>query len=78
MDKTFQGDDPVKGSFRGAAGVTIGRGGTGTDAAAPECPVCFAMLGGDHGGYCPNAGKDPDRWVSDAPPGFSKPPREGT
>jgi hypothetical protein len=66
----------MSGSFRGDVGVTIGRGGTGTDEDAPECPVCYALLGGDHGGYCPNARKQPAEWTDQAPAGFSKPPRE--
>jgi hypothetical protein len=76
MDRTFQGQDKTKGSFRGSTGVVIGRGGTGTDAGAPECPVCFALLGGDHGGLCPNAGLPPEDWMAEPPPGFEQPLRE--
>lgn len=77
MDNDFRGPDKQKGSFRGSTGLVIGRGGTGTDETVPECEVCYAMLGGAHGGFCPNAGKaDPDTWTSDAPPGYEKPARE--
>jgi hypothetical protein len=74
MDRTFQGDDPVKGSFRGSTGLVIGRGSTGTDPEGPECRVCFAVGGGDHGGFCPNAGNpDPGTWTADPPPGYERP-----
>ncbi len=66
----------MTGSFRGSNGIVIGRGGTGTEQDVPECPVCFALLGGDHGGYCPNARKTPDDWTDEVPAGFEKPPRE--
>jgi len=69
----------MTGSFSGSQnGIVIGRGGTGTDESAPECPVCWALLGGDHGGYCPNARKAPEDWTDAAPPGFGRPPRERT
>jgi hypothetical protein len=77
MDRTFRGEDPVKGAFRGGTGIVIGRGGTGTDETMPECRVCFAMLGGDHGGFCPNAAvSDPRDWLADPPPGYERPLRE--
>ena len=48
----------------------IGQGGTGTDKAIPECPVCHAYGGGGHGGMCPNAGKAISQWVEEPPAGF--------
>lgn len=45
------------------AGVSVGRGGYGTDPAIPMCPVCKAVGGGGHGGFCPNDGIDPKTWV---------------
>lgn len=45
------------------AGVTIGRGGYGTNPEIPMCPVCKAVGGGGHGGSCPNDGTDPATWV---------------
>lgn len=77
MDKNFRGGDKQKGSFRGSTGLVIGRGETGTDPDGPECGVCYAIGGGGHGGFCPNAGNpDPDTWTTDAPPGYEKPLRE--
>lgn len=76
MDKTFQGDDPVKGSFRGSTGLVIGRGVTGTDPDGPECQVCYAIGGGAHGGFCPNAGLPPADWMTEPPPGYERPDRE--
>jgi hypothetical protein len=65
----------MSGSFRGGNGIVIGTGGLGTDESVPECPVCWALLGGDHGGYCPNARKALQDWETEAPPGFEKPGR---
>ncbi len=55
--------------------VQIGGGGGGSDPDIPECPVCYARGGGGHGGFCPNAGKPPDQWTSEPPPGYRKPLR---
>lgn len=77
MDNDFRGKDKQKGSFRGSTGLVIGRGETGTDPDGPECKVCYAIGGGGHGGFCPNAGNaDPDTWTADAPPGYEKPVRD--
>lgn len=53
----------------------IGQGGGGPDQSAPECPVCYAYGGGGHGGYCPNASRPLDQWVTDPPPGWERPLR---
>jgi hypothetical protein len=49
----------------------IGRGGTGSLHGVPECLVCFAEGGGGHGSGCPNAGKDPEDWVTAPPDGWA-------
>lgn len=54
--------------------VQIGQGGSGNDA-TPECPVCYARGGGGHGGLCPNAGKPPEQWTPEPPPGWRRPLR---
>jgi len=51
----------------------LGRGGTGPDKFIPECPLCHAYGGGGHGGFCPNAGRPPENWVTDLPEGFTGP-----
>jgi hypothetical protein len=51
----------------------IGRGGTGSLHGIPGCPVCFAEGGGGHGAGCPNAGKDPQDWVTEPPDGWTRP-----
>jgi hypothetical protein len=55
----------------------IGQGGSGSDPAIPECPACFAQGGGGHGGFCPNAGKPPELWSGEPPPGYQRPRRHG-
>jgi len=61
----FAYDDPDHGQ--------IGRGGTGSLHGVPECLVCFAEGGGGHGSGCPNAGKDPEDWVTGPPDGWARP-----
>jgi hypothetical protein len=47
--------------------VYLGLGGRGPDPGIPECPLCYAYGGGGHGGFCPNAGKPPEQWVTELP-----------
>lgn len=57
--------------------IYTGRGGSGSDPAIPECPVCHCYGGGGHGGCCPNSGKLPVDWTDEPPPGAIAPRPEG-
>jgi hypothetical protein len=57
--------------------VVIGRGGTGTNSAGAECPICYATGNGGHGGGCPNMDKRPEEYAGPEvlPAGWWQPPR---